>query len=105
MSVKNVTYYQVECDGCGTGAHRDSEFSAFADSVWAVEDASDQDWMTEIGSERLDFCPKCVPVSTLEAIARNDTDDHTEITKTGSQWVCDSCGAVFGQTVKKELWA
>lgn len=94
MSIKEVTYHQVVCDGCGADAHEESDFSAFYDSGRAIEDASGGGWLTEIGVQRLDFCPYCTKrADTPEAEA---CADHPELSKVGDLWVCDSCGTAFG---------
>lgn len=94
MSVEEVTYHQVVCDGCGADAHEDSDFSAFYDSGHAIEDASNSDWMTEVGTQRLDFCTDCRKAGdTPEAEA---CGDHPDLSKIGDRWVCDSCGTAFG---------
>jgi hypothetical protein len=100
VSVKEVTYHQVECDGCSAGAHEDGEFSAYYDSGHAIEDASANDWMTEVGTLRLDFCPSCSKRRSEELFCNCD---HDEMSKIGDLWVCDSCDLELGKPVRAEV--
>lgn len=70
--IREVTYYQAICDGCGVSAHEASDFDAWGEPVDALLEAEGVDWVTP-GSDGLGidgpglspdgphYCPKCAP--------------------------------------------
>lgn len=56
MAVIKVTMYTVECDNCKTTSGKNSEFSCWNDDAYALEDATDNDWVEHEGKH---YCPNC----------------------------------------------
>ncbi|MBF6187620.1 hypothetical protein [Nocardia farcinica] len=72
--IREVTYYQVICDGCGVSAHEASDFDAWGKPVDAVFEAEGFGWLTpniEGVNPRIEapdwgvggphYCPDCAP--------------------------------------------
>lgn len=69
--IREVTFYQVICDGCGASAHEASDYDAWGTPDGALLEAEDFDWVMPdaeglgIGPGRLalgpHYCPKCTP--------------------------------------------
>ena len=56
MSVKEVTMYRVECDGCGKGNDANSTFFAWADEEAALFEAAESEWLVNDDGQ---WCPDC----------------------------------------------
>lgn len=66
--IREVTYYQVICDGCGADAHEGSDYAAWSDIEGAEECAEFDGWdvvHTE-QSGRKHYCPDCPPVEDAD---------------------------------------
>jgi hypothetical protein len=59
MSIREVTMYQVICDGkdCGANAQEDGEFYAWADPSQADDEATGAGWLST--DDRKHYCEDC----------------------------------------------
>ena len=59
MSIREVTMYQIVCDGedCGANAQEDGDYYAWADDGQAEDEATSYDWITT--DDRKHYCPEC----------------------------------------------
>ncbi|MFI2561545.1 hypothetical protein [Nocardia farcinica] len=78
--IREVTFYQVICDGCGVSAHEASDYDAWGTSDGALLEAEKYDWVTpgadglgiDVPGLSLDgphYCPKCAPTQEGQADA------------------------------------
>jgi hypothetical protein len=96
MSVREVTYYQVQCDGCGQNAQENSEFSAWSGPDEARINAEDDAWVTDVGD--LDFCGRCQARPGDVTEGQDDCEHGPALTDDGDQtFTCPACGLTFGQ--------
>lgn len=51
-----VTMYTVQCDNCKKTSGENSEYSCWNDDAYALEDATDNDWIEHEGKH---YCPNC----------------------------------------------
>ena len=57
LMINEVTYYQVQCDSCGTN-ETGSDYSAWACDGTAIDDAVNHEWFNRWPDPYL-LCPKC----------------------------------------------
>ena len=80
MSVREVTYYEVVCDGCGRSTGDiDEMFTA-----WSDRDAATEQWVDYFGliAEPFAFCAECYPRC---ACGRAQDEDE------GHPFFCEDC--------------
>ena len=57
MSLVSKPFYWIECDRCRVKSTDGSDYAAWADPGWAVEEAESSDWL--IVSDSRHYCPDC----------------------------------------------
>lgn len=86
--IKEVTYYQVICDGCGKDAQEGSDYSAWADRDTARIEPEASDWLTGVGPDDLDLCDRCQGYEDEEREC-----SHDGLRSVGDKaWKCSDCG-------------
>ncbi|HEY6019056.1 MAG TPA: hypothetical protein VIY48_03925 [Candidatus Paceibacterota bacterium] len=82
MTLRAVTYYQVECDHHGCKEQPNDEYSAWSDASYALDDAIENaEWSNN--DEGLHWCPKHRPSCAPGQHLRKDPADPCRMCR---QW-------------------
>lgn len=73
MSLQSELYYWVTCDGCEASAQEGGEFAAWQQADVAVEEATEQGWLTVDGK---DLCNRCLEKLPDCAVCGDTATEH-----------------------------
>ena len=66
--IVEVTMYTIACDNCKETRGQDSEYSCWNDENYALDEATDHDWIEHEGKH---YCPSCYTQDDNENVVIN----------------------------------